>query len=330
MADSKLRARWQTPEGQSRAEEVLARLVAGRPLDGLGLGDVGGRVDLRALPAPIPCRLARFEVDGWFVERLGNLVKLEGVTLQGLDLSDAFLNNLLIRDSVIEDCVLDRARCHELGVARSQIRNTSFRAANLRESGLGSWHEGKGNIFEHVDFTKADLRDADPMTASFDDCDFSLARLDRVQFKRCLITGCRFSGHLKEVVFDGRVFDPAENEPNYYERIDMSGAIFQLVEFRGFNIDAVHLPNDPKLRILRNYPCILRKGIEILRDREDRPGRRVRAFLKNDARGIDKGFPLGLYNRADFEFLGGEEMGEEMATLADDVFREAESACEAD
>jgi hypothetical protein len=66
-----LRRRWETREGQELADEAIARLVAGRPLAGLGLGTTDGRLDLRGLPAPVPRRLRRFEAAGWFVEKLG-------------------------------------------------------------------------------------------------------------------------------------------------------------------------------------------------------------------------------------------------------------------
>lgn len=53
-----LRRRWDTPEGVVLAGEVLGRLKAGQPLAGLGLGEVGGRVDLRGFPAPHPRPIA--------------------------------------------------------------------------------------------------------------------------------------------------------------------------------------------------------------------------------------------------------------------------------
>jgi hypothetical protein len=67
----------------------VARLVAGRRLDGLGLGWHEGRVDLRGLPAPVRARLRRFESQGWFVEVLGDLITFRGVQQRGLDLSGA-------------------------------------------------------------------------------------------------------------------------------------------------------------------------------------------------------------------------------------------------
>lgn len=55
-----LAERWRSDEGAVLAEEILARLVAGRGLGDLSLSEHEGRADLRFMPAPIPRRLERF------------------------------------------------------------------------------------------------------------------------------------------------------------------------------------------------------------------------------------------------------------------------------
>lgn len=132
-----LRRRWDTPEGVVLAGEVLGRLKAGQPLAGLGLGEVGGRVDLRGFPAPHPRPVTRGDMEHWWAGK-GSLaekaepVELLGVTLRGLDLSGAVLDWVRIRGCVIEDCKLDSAHGHDLAIARSRVRDTSFRDADLR------------------------------------------------------------------------------------------------------------------------------------------------------------------------------------------------------
>jgi uncharacterized protein YjbI with pentapeptide repeats len=317
-----VRGRWETQDGRLLAEEVLARLVAGRPLDGLGLDEVGGRVDLRGLPAPTPRRLARFEAAGWFVEELGNLIKFQGAALRRLDLSGAFVDSFRFYGCVIEDCVLDKARCHDWRMWECQVRDTSFRKAGLRDLALGDWSAGKGNEFHNVDFTQTDFRGSGWATAIFTDCDFSAARLDKLEFKRCGLARCRFAGVMNEVIFEGRVFS-AENEddPNFAEDVDMSGAVLRLVEFRGFNLEAVRLPDDPGLRVIKNYPCVLKNAVAALQGQDDETARVLRAILTKPKREL--GHPLGLFNRDDFVLHGGEEM----AVLADDVIRQAEQEC---
>jgi uncharacterized protein YjbI with pentapeptide repeats len=315
------RDRWETPKGRSLAEEILARMVAGRPLDELALGEVDGRIDLRGLPAPPPRRLARFEAAGWFVEELGNLIKFQGVTLRGMDLSGAALDSFRFSSCAIEDCVLDKARCHDWRMWESRVENTSFRGSSLHGSVLGAWSAGKGNQFTNVNFVKADFRGSSRFTAVYTDCDFSGAKLDKTEFRRCGLARCRFAGVLNEVVFDGRAYRPEDREPNFCEDVDMTGAVLRLVEFRGIDLSAVKLPNEPGLRVIKNYPCVLKVVATAFQDRDDETGRVLRALLTKP--GHELGRPLGLFNRSDFVLLGGEEL----ASLADSVIRQAEQDC---
>jgi hypothetical protein len=71
-----------------------------------------------------------------------------------------------------------------------------------------------------------------------------------MEFQRCGLVRCRFSGPLNEVLFDARVFPGDEQQPNYCIDVDMSGVVFHLTEFLGFNLPAVKLPDEPGLRPL--------------------------------------------------------------------------------
>jgi len=300
----------------------LARLMSGRPLDGLGLEKAEGRVDLRGLPAPVPRRLARYEHAGWFIEKLGNLVQFKDVALRDLDLSGASLDSFRFNGCIIENCVFDGARCNDWRIWETQTRETSFRKASLREATLGPWSDGKGNTFSRVDFTGADFRDCTSITAVFEDCDFSRARLGKVQFKRCGIVRCTFAGLLDEVEFDGRVFEPDLREPNRYEDVDMSNALLRLPVFWGIDLPAFRLPADPGLRVIGNYPCVATEAVKALQGREDLAGRVLRAIL-SDERTADRGYPFGLSSRSDWILLGGEDLAE----LADATLSQAEAAC---
>jgi uncharacterized protein YjbI with pentapeptide repeats len=316
------RDRWRTAEGQALSEEVLARLVAGRPLGGLGLGEVEGRIDLRGLPAPVPRRLARYEQAGWFIEKLGSLVKLKKVALRGLDLSGAALDSFRLHGCVIENCRFDEARCHDWRMWECRILDSSFCSANLRRATLGPWSDGKGNAFSGVDFAGADFRDCTSITAIFENCDFSRAQLDKVEFLRCGIVRCVFAGTLDEVIFDGRVFESGPREPNRYEDVDMSGALLRHTQFWGIDLPAIRLPGDPGLRVIRDYPCVVTAAVQALQGRDDKVGRVLRAVLSGE-RGAERGYPFGLFNRADWVLLGGEELAE----LADVTLGKAESGC---
>jgi uncharacterized protein YjbI with pentapeptide repeats len=335
--DDGLRSRWDSPEGVLLAGEVLDRLRAGQPLGGLGLGEMAGRVDLRGFPMPQPSPLAREAARRGLAairagtmdpaEGLGRLerVELVGVTLRGLDLSGALLDKVTIRDCVVEDCVLDEVHGHRLGIAWSRVRDTSFRDADLRDGGLGSWRDGTGPEFDRVDFSGADLREWGQVTARFGDCDFSGARLDECNFVRCGLVRCRFSGVLQEVLFYGGRPAGDDEAPDHVEDVDMSGAVFRHVSFRGFDVDSVRLPDDPALRVVRQWPDVVRVAIGMLEGREDKYGNFLRCWLTDRLRGIDLGRPVTVLNRNDFAgYAGGNE---ELAVLADSVIRQAERAC---
>jgi hypothetical protein len=49
---------------------------------------------------------------------------------------------------------------------------------------MGGWVSGRGNAYDRIDFTEANLLGVYELTAAFTDCDFSGARLDKVKFAR--------------------------------------------------------------------------------------------------------------------------------------------------
>jgi uncharacterized protein YjbI with pentapeptide repeats len=314
--------RWRTEEGAALAEEVVARLIAGRPLTGLGLGEHEGRVDLRGLPAPQPRRLQRFETQGWFVEQLGDLVKFRGVRLENLDLGGAALESLRFHDAVVTGCRFDGASCRDWRLWGSDVSDSSFVGADLRESAVGTWHEGHRNSWRRADFSGADFRVAVSWEAVYEDCDFSGAKLAKVKFEQCTLARCRFSGELREVVFDGRDLTdrPA---PAEMDKVDFSGATFRQVEFLGFDLESVTLPDDPDVRLLRRARCVARRGIELLDGDDQVAARQLRAMLHTRLRGPGTDRDARVFNRRDYLEIGGEDL----AALAVEVLGRAEAEC---
>jgi uncharacterized protein YjbI with pentapeptide repeats len=326
--------RWTSPEGVLLAGEVLARLKGGAPLGGLGLGEVDGRVDLRGFPAPLPCPVSRQDAARFLTGRLdpaafvamAEQVLVEGVALRGLDLTGARLDEVNFRRCELEDCVLDKVSGRGLGLTRTRVRECSFRGAGLQGAGLGSWSDGACSEYDRVDFTGADLR-GDPratVTAWFRDCDFAGARLDGTSFSGCGLVRCRFAGVLLDVRFFGSGAPSGEVEgPDHVEDLDLSGAVLQSVTFKGVDLAAVRLPDDPGLRVIRNYPCVMRKAAAALAGREDKAGVFLRMWFNGALKGIQLGPPVGLQNRNDYLRIGGEEM----AALVDSVVGAAEREC---
>jgi uncharacterized protein YjbI with pentapeptide repeats len=325
--------RWGSADGVLLAGEVLARLRAGAALDGLGLGEVAGRVDLRGFPAPLPRPVSRAEVvreqagrfDPRALWRLSERVVLDGVALRGLDLSGARLDEVGLRDCVVEDCALAGISGREMTLLRVRVRGCSLQGADLRGTRLGSAGYGEVSDYEGVDFSGADLSSqASIVTAWFRDCDFCGARLDGKTFARCGLVRCRFAGVLQDVQFlsSGGPSGAAEG-PDQVEELDLSGAELRNVTIRGMDPAAIRLPGDPAVRFIHNYPCVMRKAARAMEGRQDRHGASLRLWFNDLLRGIDLGLPVGLLNLNDYVRIGGEEL----AALADSVIEAAEREC---
>jgi uncharacterized protein YjbI with pentapeptide repeats len=317
-----LTERWRSEAGTLLAEEIVARLVAGRSLDGLGLDEHEGRVDLRCLPVPAPRQLERFETQGWFVERLGDVMTFRGVRLARLDLSGAQLQSLRFHGASIVDCRFDGATCRDWRLWATEVTGCSFSMADLRGAAVGTWHEGRRNEWRHVDFSGADFRVRVSQAALYEVCDFTAANLTKVKFEQCSLVRCRFSGAMREVVFDGRELDerPA---PSPLLDVDFADAVFDQVEFMGFGLDRVIVPKDPDVRLIRNYRCVVEHALATLKGDESLPARMLRGEFQNRLRMMRAAEEDNVFNRRDYVMSGGEVL----AALALDIFGRAEADC---
>jgi uncharacterized protein YjbI with pentapeptide repeats len=304
---------------------VVARLLAGLPLDDLGLGECDGRVDLRGLPFPQPERLGRSEWGGWVFEKLGERVWFKGGRLARLDLSGARLDMVVFWDTSIEDCRFDGAHCQHLGVLRTQIIDCSFDGADFREAALGTWSDG-GNVYRRVSFVGADLRLVSCRAATFIDCDFSRARLDKQEFESSSFIRCRFAGELREVMFCDRGFETAKPDPNPMEDVDFSEAILVECEFRGLNLDRVVFPRSAGHLVVHHYRCVLERALAELAGDESLQARRLRAVLENRSRWAGPQQAVGVFSLLDYQRWGGPEL----SVRAEDLLRRCEAACAGD
>jgi hypothetical protein len=95
------------------------------------------------------------------------------------------------------------------------------------------------------------------------------------------------------------------------------------VTFEGVDLAAVRLLDDPGLRVIWNYPCVMSKAAAALAGREDNPAVFLRMRFNGALKGIDFGPPVGLLNRNDYPRWGGDEM----VALLDSVIANAEREC---
>lgn len=314
--------RWKTQSGQALATKVIARLVSGRRLDKLGLDRYEGRWDLRFLSAPFPRRLGRFEAAGSFVEQLGDLITFKRVKLEHLDLSGAQLVSMRFLDTKIVDCRFEGANCQDWRLWGCEVSDSGFAGANLRDAAVGTWQEGRRNTWRGVDFKRADFRVGVSWEAVYEDCDFAGANLDKVRFEQCTLIRCRFAGDLREVFFDGRELSDRPAPPQMQD-VDFSEAILSEVEFRGFDLGNIVLPDDPDVRLQPHARCVARRGLEMLRGDEHREARMLRGMLENRLRGPGSEEDARVFNRRDYLAIGGPQL----LALAEEVYAKAEAKC---
>jgi uncharacterized protein YjbI with pentapeptide repeats len=314
--------RWRTDAGKRLAEEVVAHLLAGRPLDELDLATHDGRVDLRGLPVPQPQHLRRFEKDGWFIEELGDRVWFKNARLAGLDLSGAIMDRVRLWDTEVSDCRFDGARCQHLGLVRTEVTDCSFVGADFRQAALGSWVDG-GNVFRRVTFKDADFRVGSCPAATFVDTDFSQARIEGVDFQSSSFVRCRFAGELRDVLFYNHGFKTGKPDPNTMEDVDLSDAVLREVEFRRLNLDRVTFPSDPAHLIVHSYRCVLKRALTELAGDESREAHLLKASVEHRLKWAGPNQKVGLFSLTDYERRGGPQLSERAAEL----FIRCEAGC---
>jgi uncharacterized protein YjbI with pentapeptide repeats len=306
VSDSSPSSRWQGDDGARLAAQVLARLVAGESLDGLGVELHEDRWDLRGLAVPGPEIAATAEVvdaSSGDVPTLGvalasGFLTFRGVGLSDLDLSGARLEHLRFFDATLTNCVFDRAACQDWRGWRLDVEGCSFRNAKLRDAALGTWSEQRGNTFTDVDFDRADLRGSIWQGAVLVDCDFGEARLDAVEFRACELIRCRFAGLLDEVRF---LADPSVDieKPDFgrFEDVDFSRATLRIVEFRDLSLSEATFPAESDEQVVvRHYPCVVRRAVELLDDDLSADVRRLRSTMRVGKQLLDESREVGVWH----------------------------------
>jgi len=299
------------------------RLKKGRSLDDLQLGKLADRFDLTELPGSPTRGSARGAVGGLLVEQVHGLVEIRRRTLSRIDFTRAKLNGWRLRDCEILDCKFDRGHCSEWILWNSTVRECTFSGTDLRGGMLGTYPEGGRVKWQRVSFVDADMRSASAYGAIFEDCDFSNARLDEVNFHQCDFVRCRFAGNMEEVFFDGRRL-PDRAVAHEMDSVDFQNAHFVSVDFRGYSLQNTMLPRDPDVFPIRHFPCVARRVIEVLTHEKSESARLVRGMLENALPWTEsRPDSVWVFNRRDWREWGGREA----ELLAERCMKTAEAEC---
>jgi uncharacterized protein YjbI with pentapeptide repeats len=286
--------------------EIWDRLLAGKPLDGLGLETRDGRIDVRGLELPEPTVLRRFQFhDVAIAETDAGIV--HGVKWRNLDFTGSKLAGLRLMRGLVENCRFDDCNLQGVRFWATSFRGVSFKGANLRGSVLGGAHEGVRNTFSGVDFSEANLSGTTYEAAAFERCVFSNAKLVKIDFQTSTFTDCRFEGELDDVLFYRHGFKGEKYPPNEMMNVDFSLARLKHVGFRGLVLDRVRLPNDDEHIVLKNFAATLDQMVAALQRQSDPIAKKLVAFIGIKRKWAVANQAQGYINVPDLADLVGDE-----------------------
>lgn len=320
--DSKI-ARWKTADGLRLAEEVFHRLATNKPLHDLKLGEHNKRVDVRGICAPEVSKAKMPPFRNWSLQKLSGQVTFKNVHFEDMDFSGAQLAHLRFFNSRITNCRFDNAQCEDWRLWAADVSSTTFFDANLYKAVLGPWYEGRGNTYRLVNFSRADMFMLNSPAATYIDCDFSHARLEKIEFQSSSFIRCRFAGELREVIFWNHGYKTGKPDPNPMEDVDFSEAKLRWVEFRRLNLDRVLFPQDDTHVVLRNYECVLQKALLAARNSQHQSANGIAAVFQHRLKWIGLEQEVGVFNLLDFREAGGVEEEEFVSR----ILRQAELEC---
>jgi uncharacterized protein YjbI with pentapeptide repeats len=148
---------------------------------------------------------------GGRIEALQEL-NLDGVSLVGVDVSDAFLQGIR----------LEKANLLRSNLSAADLRNCALRFADLTESNLRSANLREGDLREVI-LRGADLRDSDLTGADLTGADFTAAVLDNADLTGANLRNIQWHG-IRSLV--GANFENAKSTPpGFFEWAMQHGAV---------------------------------------------------------------------------------------------------------
>jgi uncharacterized protein YjbI with pentapeptide repeats len=293
-------------QSESLNLEIWDRLLAGTPLDGLGLEARDGLIDIRGLELPEPAVLRRFQFHGVAIAATDAGI-IHGVKWRNLDFTGSKLAGLRLMRGLVENCRFDGCNLQGARIWATSFRDVSFRGANLRSSVLGGTYEGVRNTFVKVDFSEANLSATTYQAAAFERCTFKNAKLTKIDFQSSTFKDCRFEGELNDVLFYRQGFKGEQYPPNEMVNVDFTGAKLRSVGFRKLVLDRVQFPRDDEHVVIRNVATAIDQIVGVLSRQNDITAKKLVAFLQIDREWVLPNQAQGIINIRQMAGLVGEE-----------------------
>jgi len=210
-----LRIRWTQPPLRDVASSIFNALRAGKRLKARHLRVHEGRIDLRGLPLPKPVPKGKLKLPSSESAPSFEFTIIRGrfeaanVSLKRVDLSFSDLSHAVWKACDFEDSLLCKAIVSQGFFRSCHFEDVVFDGADLRDTLVGGCEGETITSFKRTSFRNADLRHTYYQYPVFEDCDFSHAKLDGVDFQGSRFTRCKFAGKMTRLWFRGLYTSPS-------------------------------------------------------------------------------------------------------------------------
>jgi uncharacterized protein YjbI with pentapeptide repeats len=276
--------RWRTPEGLRLRPGVLESLAR----SGAGLGDLVG-----VTPAGLADLRGFWGRDGY---------RLEGVLLDRIDFSRADLTGWQFLDVTVHGCDFTGADLRDSRWFGTAVESSTFDRARLEGAAVCTRSEEyprQENSWVGCSFNRAKLKLTTFIGGLVQDCTFDDVRLSDVTFDGTQFVRTRFSGKLKEAIFD------APRRGDRYldaDGLDLSGAELDDGLILRYRSTGIVLPSNARFAILEKPAKQIPKALKKLRRRDDLASGQIRAILE--------GALHSAYRPDQHEFINLDDLGE--------------------
>jgi uncharacterized protein YjbI with pentapeptide repeats len=292
---NELVARWMQNPKLSKA--VLHALQLGKDPSAF-VDTVNGRADLRGFVFPGATALEG-ESGALGTGRSAPKMRFRSQVWESIDFTGCTLSALMFFNFEFKDVLLHDVDFKGSGFWDCVIRDSELVKSDLRSFCLSA--EAKPTRWENSVIRRCDLRGSSMSGGSFHNMEFSSLKANRLSIERCSFNDVRFVGGLDEVQFDDRQL-ATSTPPRQLERVDLSGARLNDVDFRGWRFDSVTLPDG-----IGWYPHQLRvsrRVLELVESSAPDLAPMIAAGVRNLVRGVDDDEVDGYFNPAEWQRIG--------------------------
>lgn len=196
-------------------------------------------------------------------------MELRKIRIRETDFSYAQFGHTILKECIFEHVIFEELHNSRWNERGCRFINVDFSKAKLHNAGIGV----NGSVYERVKFRGTDFTGASFIRPQFFDCDFSKAKLKKLDFNASNFVNCKFNGKLESVWF--RRYYPLKSDeqsfgkavPNEMRNVDFSKASLWDVMFTGgLDLSDVILPPDGSHILFHHFDVALRKLQEKVED----------------------------------------------------------------